>query len=171
MRTAKKITRSLPQGKIASGETLTPRQRESISAFMKGKIRRKDQRALAKGFKDSVKLTAAELKLHDPDLKPSQKSLTEKRIRRLNNQITPAAKRAAIESNRPFIKAALQEIRRDGNPDNTREFIEKLGPGVRARTYGLGGTGIRGDRSMRELLRKTFDIEGKPGRKPGRKPR
>jgi hypothetical protein len=164
MRAAKKITRIPKQGTIATVE-------ERISEFMSGKIRREDQREFAKAFKASVRLDAEESKLQDPDLTPSQKTQIEKRIRSLNNQITPAAKRAAIESYKLLVKAASEEIRGKGTPENINELIEKLGPTVRERTYGAGGTGTRGKKATRVILSKTLGLKGKPGHKLGQKNR
>lgn len=153
MRTAKKITGSPRRGKIARGRRLTPRQKKLVSEFISGEINPKDAEAFAEAF-DKI--------WDEIGSKPD-----EKMSRRLENEITPAARRAAIESTRPLKKAALREFRQHGAPDNIRDFIKKLGKNVRARTYVGKFPGIRGERAARYILSKTFGIEGKPGRKPG----
>ncbi len=152
LRTAKKITRSPRRGKIARGRRLTPRQKKLASEFISGEINPKDAEAFAEAF-DKI--------WDEIGAKPD-----EKMSRRLQNEITPAAKRAAIESTRPFKKAALRELRRHGAPDNIRLFIEKLGKNVLARTYVGKVPGVRGERAVRYILSKTFGITGTRGRKP-----
>jgi hypothetical protein len=122
----------------------------------------KDDDAFAKAFKSSCKLLELspelfgdEPKVDDSFLR-SQRSRTKRRIRRLELEITPAAKSAAIERNRPLKQAALREIRQHGAPDNISKFMKELGKPE--------------DRAAREVVRKAFALKGSPGRKPGRKP-
>jgi hypothetical protein len=120
--------------------------------------REKDDDVFVTAFKSSCKLLELKPELFgeepklDDSLFISQRSRNKKRIRRLENEITPGAKSAAIKRNRPLKKAALQNIRRHGAPDNISDLMEKLGK--------------EGDRAAREVVRKTFGLRGMPGRKP-----
>jgi hypothetical protein len=73
---------------------------------MANKVSRKDAEAFAKGFKNGCDLEVVKSELKRATSK-ALKSALKNRERRIQNRITPAAKQAAIESHRPFIKEAL----------------------------------------------------------------
>lgn len=136
----------------------------STSTRMRRK-RKKDDDAFATAFE-----ACRELLVLKPGLfgeKPKLDDADLGRIRSLENQITPAARGAAIKRNSKITALALQYFRQHGAPANIGEFIAWLkAQGVLNKTNDAGTPYILTERAVRLQLRKKFGIEGKPGRKP-----
>ena len=149
------------------GEDLTDHQKGIIEEFINREATPKEREAFLKGFANSAELDAVKTQLQEPITK-SLRAAHRNRIRQLENEITPASRKAAIESSRNVIAKALERIRQHGTPKNMRHFLNELtAEGLATRTYKAGGTIDRSEGAMRDLLQKTFGIKGKPGRKPG----
>lgn len=120
----------------------------------------------AKAFEDSCKFFETKEKLADTT-DELQRSQYEKTILRLENKITPAAKRAAIKRNRRLTTLVWRCLRRYGVPENIGHFIAKLSAKrVLTVTGKAGRPRTLTERGARDILRKKFGVEGKPGRKP-----
>jgi hypothetical protein len=78
----------------------------------------------------------------------------EKKTSRLSNNISPGAKRGAIDRKRPLLKAAREEIQRNGAPDNLTQFVNQLAPHLTTTK-----------KNARKTLKEAFDLRGRPGRK------
>lgn len=140
---------------------------------MKGngrKLRVSEEERFTQGFGDSIKLDEEEARLGSLS-KKGERSASIKKIRRLENQITPASRMAAIISYRPIIAECRRYFEAHGKPENIQDLIDALKQkGILERTYRAGGTIFRSDRAVRDFLHRQFGIDGRPGRKPRKLP-
>ena len=137
--------------------------------------RKKGDDVFAAAFKTCCKLLELKPELFgenprvDDALFISQRSRNKKRICRLENEITPAAKEAAIERNRGLTAFLWRYFRRYGVPANIGRFIARM---RNRRKSILTVTKVDGQlrtltvRAVREMMRNKFGIKGKPGPKP-----
>jgi hypothetical protein len=139
------------------GKPLTSYQKTLIAEFIVAKTEKNAAMAFEKGFKASVKLDELQSKLDDTDQK-GQRAQYKKTIRRLENELTPGMKRAAIKRHREINALAMEYFRLFGAPDNIRHFIKWL------QSQGAGS--VLNERTLRDILSNKFGIKGKPGRIP-----
>jgi hypothetical protein len=141
--------------KVAAKEKSAPRAQTlmTVPSGLKSNLRSED--GFSDGYRNAVKLDALKEKLEaETDEKERRRINAE--IRRLNNKITPAVKRAALAREPTLIPLVLQYFRETEGDTNISRCIKW----VRAR--GAGRSML--DAAMRARIKKVFGIEGRRGR-------
>lgn len=159
----KSITPISERMKQLRGLKLSQNQRLSASEFVKKKEGPQEEEEFRKWFEKCLQLDAYVTDF--PKAGKRAQSHHKKTIRRIENEITPGPKAAAIANNRDLKKAVLECLAEPDAPQNITHLIIALRKkGVLKRKYGAGGSSERSDTAVRAILHDAFGITGKPGR-------
>ncbi|KAF2991182.1 hypothetical protein OGR47_04515 [Methylocystis sp. MJC1] len=125
------------------------------------------ERAFLDAWEHAVKIDGLEDELKAERHEKRRKEIL-REIRSLENKITPTAKRAAADRNRPLVRAMTEYLQKSGVPSNIAHLLDWLrGQGfVIAQDKEPKPAGGVTARTARYILMETFDIHGEKGRKP-----
>lgn len=137
------------------GPELTAHQEASILKIMEAKSDPRSERLFAEAFDVATEIEMLREEL-ETETDEKERERINKKLRGLENKITPAVKRAAIVREPMLIPMALQYFRQSNGDTNISRCIKWV------RAQGAGKS--MQDAAMRVRIKKVFGIAGQRGR-------
>jgi hypothetical protein len=151
--------------KVGLERSLSAGQRKRIAAFMKVKCTPAEESAFQDGFENTLRLDEEREKESEANYK-AQRTRYGKAIRRLDNKITPASRKATNTRNKKLLEAINKHERQFGPADKAELIAWLRSKGLLTRNYVNGRTNELSDRRAYELLTEICSLEGVgPGHK------